>query len=151
MPDTQQIENSINYKFRDLGDGTFARVVSLDSASVSLTGPITVSNEVEIKNDSANPIPTEPLGIPTVSRNLVVTAASSQVNLTTTCKRLSIKAIGTNIRYRVGTGSLTASVTDHYISQDERLDIAVPLNGVIAAIRDTTGTTNGTLAITELG
>lgn len=151
MPDKQQIENSIPYKFKDLGDGTFARVVSLDSSTVSLTGPVTVSNEVEIKNDSGSPVPTEPLGIPTISRQLTVTSTSSSVNLTTTCKRISIRARSAPMRFVVGTGSQTATTTSHFIGQDERLDLAIPLNGVIAAIRDTAATSDGTLTISELG
>lgn len=151
MADIQQIENSVNYKFRDLGDGTYARVVSLDSSSVTLNGPVTVSNEVEIKNDSGNPVPTEPLGIPTVARQLSVTTASASVTLTSTCKRISIRARGCDMRYAVGIGSLTANAaTSHYIAQDERLDIAVPLGATIAAIRESAATVNGSLAITEL-
>ena len=33
MADSTQIENSINYKFKDLGDGTFARYVALEPGS----------------------------------------------------------------------------------------------------------------------
>lgn len=151
MADQTQIENSINYKFRDLGDGTYARVVSLDSSSLTLTGPITVANEVEIKNDSGNAGPIEPLGVPTVARQVSVTTTSASTNLTSTCKRISIRARFCDMRYEVGTGSLTANAsTSHYIAQDERLDIAVPLGSSIAVIRESAATVNGSLAITEL-
>jgi hypothetical protein len=55
------------------------------------------------------------------------------------------------MRYSVGNTEQTASATtSHYIAQDERLDIAVPLNANIAVIRESSATTNGSLAITEL-
>jgi hypothetical protein len=54
MADKQQIENSINYRFKDLGDGTFARVVAIDGELN--VGSISVG-EIEISNDSGNPIP----------------------------------------------------------------------------------------------
>jgi hypothetical protein len=151
MADIKQIENSINYKFRDLGDGTYARVVSLDSSNVTLTGPVTVANEVEIKNDSSNAIPMEPLGIPTVARQVSVTTTSANTALTGTCKRISIRARGCDMRYSVGNTAQTADAsTSHYIAQDERLDIAVPVNANIAVIRESAATANGSLAITEL-
>jgi hypothetical protein len=148
MADIKQIENSINYKFRDLGDGTYARVVSLDSSNVTLTGPVTVANEVEIKNDSNNAIPTEPLGVPTVARQVTVTTTSANTALTSTCKRISIRARGCDMRYSV-VGAADAT-TSHYIAQDERLDIAVIPGSSIAAIRESAATTNGSLEITEL-
>lgn len=42
-----------------LEDGTsaFALVTRLDGASVQITGPVTVSNEVEVKNDAGSPVP----------------------------------------------------------------------------------------------
>lgn len=37
--------------------GTSPIPVSLDSTNVTITGPVTVSSEVEVKNDSGNPLP----------------------------------------------------------------------------------------------
>jgi hypothetical protein len=55
------------------------------------------------------------------------------------------------MRYSVGNTAQTADAsTSHYIAQDERLDIAVPVNANIAVIRESAATANGSLAITEL-
>lgn len=94
----------------------------------------------------------DPLGVPTVARQLAVTATSASVTLTATCRRVSIRARGCDMRYVVGIGAQTANnATSHFIAQDERMDIAVPLGSTIAAIRDAAATANGSLAITELG
>lgn len=101
--------------------------------------------------DDTNRLPTEILGQPSVARQLAVTATSASATLTPTCRRISIRARGCDMRYVVGTGAQTASATaSHFIAQDERLDIAVPANAVIAAIRESAATVNGSLAITEL-
>ena len=100
---------------------------------------------------STNPLTVEILGIPSVARQLAVTNASATQALTSTCRRVSIRARGTDIRYVIGTGSPVANASNsHFLGQDERLDIAVPPNCVIAAIRESASTTNGSLAITEL-
>ncbi len=105
-----------------------------------------------ITNKPSDPVPTEPLGTPTVARQLSVTTASASVALTTTCKRVSIRARGCDMRYVVGVGAQTAnSTSSHFIAADERLDIAVPLGATIAAIRESAATVNGSLAISELG
>lgn len=54
MADLIQTTDSVRHKYRDLGDGTFAEVVSLDGGVT--IGNVTVSN-VEISNDAGNPIP----------------------------------------------------------------------------------------------
>ena len=96
-------------------------------------------------------VDTEPLGLPTIARQLAVTTTSSSVELTATCRRVSIKARGTDIRYAVGVGAQTANAsTSHFLESGERLDIAVPAGATIAAIRESASTTNGSLAITEL-
>ena len=95
---------------------------------------------------------TETLGVPTVPRQLPVTATSASMGLTATCRRVSIKARGCDMRYVVGVGAQTANAaTSHFIESGERLDIAVPAGATIAAIRETAATVNGSLAITELG
>ena len=90
----------------------------------------------------------EPLGIPGVARQLTATSSSANTALTTTISRISIRAVGADIRYRVGAGAQTATATSHFIANGERLDIAVPQNPNIAVLRN--GTTDGTLEVTEL-
>jgi hypothetical protein len=108
--------------------------------------------QLPLKSTVSGTLQTEPLGLHTVARQLAATATSASVALTTTCNRISIRARFCDMRYVVGTGSQTANATtSHFIAQDERLDIAVPLNAVIAVIRESTATVNGSLAITELG
>ena len=118
---------------------------------LATTATAIVSSEVEIKNDSGNAVPTEPLGVPTVARQVSVTTTSASTTLTSTCKRISIRARFCDMRYVVGTGSPTADAsTSHFLAQDERLDIAVPLGSSIAVIRESLAVSNGSLAITEL-
>lgn len=146
MPDTNARPGYIETLHKQLEDGSFVPVFALDGGSV------TIGAEVEIKNDSGSPVPTEPLGVPTVARQLDVTAASASVQLTAGCRRVSIKARGTDMRYVVGVGAQTADAsTSHFIESGERLDIAVPAGATIAAIRESASSTNGSLAITELG
>ena len=137
---------------KKLADGTYIPVFALDGGSVEITGPVTVSNEVEVKNDSGNAIPVEPLGVPGVARQISVTTSSVNTQLTAGVKRISIKARTCDMRYAVGSTSQTANATQsHFIEAGERLDIAVPSGGHIAVIRDSAATANGTLCITELG
>jgi hypothetical protein len=98
-----------------------------------------------------NPLKTETLGTPTVPRQLAITTTSASATLTASCRRISIRARGCDMRYVIGTGAQTANAgTSHFIAQDERLDLAVPAGATIAAIRETAATANGSLAITEL-
>ena len=90
----------------------------------------------------------EPLGIPGVARQLSAGSASTNTALTTTISRISIRAVGADIRYSIGATSQTATATSHFIANGERLDVAVPLNANIAVLRN--GTTDGTLEVTEL-
>lgn len=145
MADKIQIENSVPYKFRDLGDGTFARVMALDGG-VTISS-VTVS-DVEISNDVGNAIPTEPLGLPTLAWQVAVTATAATQTLTNSIKRISIKARGCDMRYSLtGTAS---STTSHYIEAGERLDLRVNPGTTISVVRDSAATINGSLAITEL-
>lgn len=93
----------------------------------------------------------EPLGIPTVARQLAATTASANTALTANISRISIRARGCDIRYAVGVGAQTANAsTSHFIANGERLDIAVPIGANIAVIRESGATVNGSLAVTEL-
>lgn len=178
-------------------------IIDPAQGSVVFDGEVTISSEVEIKNDAGSPVPasvsslplpsgaataakqdtlisavdgvegllstidadtgsidgklpalsggkvpTEPLGIPAVARQLSAGASSANTALTSTCRRISIKAIGADIRYAIGSTSQTASATTHFIGNGERLDLAVPATPNIAVIRN--GSTSGTLELTEL-
>lgn len=100
----------------------------------------------------AGTLETEPLGRPTVARQLAASTTSNSVALTSSCTRISIRARGADLRYVVGVGAQTANAsTSHFIGQDERLDIALLAGSTIAVIRDTAAAADGSLAITELG
>ena len=91
----------------------------------------------------------EILGVPSVARQLVAGSASSNTALTSTTQRISMRAVGADIRFSIGAGAQTANGnTSNFIANGERLDFAVPLGAQIAVIRD--GTVNGTLELTEL-
>ena len=92
----------------------------------------------------------EPLGQPSTAIRVSALATSSRVQLSAGIYRVSIKAVGADIRYSLGASAvLTASATtDHYISDGERLDIMVQPSFYIAAIR--LGSSNGVLEITQL-
>lgn len=99
----------------------------------------------------ASSVPVEPLGRPSTARQVTVTNATFNTQLTAGCRRISIKARTCDVRYSVGAEAQVASATQsHFIEAGERLDIAVPLNAHIAVIRDSAATANGTLCITEL-
>ena len=93
----------------------------------------------------------EPLGIPSVARQLTATATSASTTLTANISRISIRARSCDIRYVVGVGTQTANATtSHFIANGERLDIAVPFGASIGVIRESAATVNGSLAVTEL-
>ena len=102
---------------------------------------------VPVTSDGAS-FDVEPLGLPAVARQLSAGSTSANTALTSTCRRISIKAIGADIRYAIGSSSQTASATTHFIGNGERLDLAVPATPNIAVIRN--GSTDGTLELTEL-
>ena len=91
----------------------------------------------------------EILGEPGTARQLIAGSASSNTVLTSTTRRISMRAVGADIRFSIGAGAQTANGnTSNFIANGERLDFAVPLGAQIAVIRD--GTINGTLELTEL-
>ena len=91
----------------------------------------------------------ESLGEPSTARQLTAGSASSNTVLTSTTRRISIRAVGADIRFSIGAGAQTANGnTSNFIANGERLDFATPLGAQIAVIRD--GTVNGTLELTEL-
>ena len=90
----------------------------------------------------------EPLGVPGLARQLTATNTSANTALSANVYRISMRAVGADIRYQVGSGTQTATSSSHFIANGERLDFAVPPGGNIAVLRN--GTTNGTLEVTEL-
>ncbi len=91
----------------------------------------------------------EPLGAPGTARQLAAGASSTNTALSQNVFRVSIRAIGADIRFEIGAGTQTANATtSHFIGKNERLDFAVPSDANIAIIRD--GSTSGTLELTEL-
>ena len=91
----------------------------------------------------------EPLGAPGAARQLAAGSSSANTALSANVSRVSIRAVGADIRFEIGAGTQTASATtSHFIAKNERLDFAVPSNANIAIIRD--GSTSGTLELTEL-
>jgi hypothetical protein len=89
----------------------------------------------------------ETLGVPGLARQLAAGAASANTSLTATCNRVSLLAVGADIRYAVGSTTQTASATSHLLLANTRLDIALPLTANIAVQR--AGGTDGTLHVTE--
>ena len=88
------------------------------------------------------------LGQPVISRQLTAGASSSNTFLTPTCRRISIRATGGSVRYLIGIVNQTATSASHFIAQDERLDLRVPLNAQIAIIRG--GGSDAVLEVSEL-
>ena len=90
----------------------------------------------------------EPLGQAGLARQLTAGSTTSNTALTAGVFRISMRAVGADIRFSIGNGAQTATTSSHFIANGERLDFAVPGAANIAVLRD--GTTNGTLEVTEL-
>ena len=90
----------------------------------------------------------EPLGRVAGAHQLDAGSTSSNTVLTANVSRISMRAVGADIRYSIGDTVQTAASTSHFIANGERLDLAVPKNANIAVLRN--AGTNGTLEITEL-
>ena len=90
----------------------------------------------------------EPLGKPGLARQLAAGSTTSNTALTAGVFRISMRAVGADIRFSIGNGTQTATTSSHFIANGERLDFAVPGAANIAVLRN--GTTDGTLEVTEL-
>ena len=88
----------------------------------------------------------EPLGYPSVARQLAAGASSASVALTLTCSRVSLTANGADIRFTVNGSAATSS--SHFIASGTTKDFFLPSATTISAIR--AGSTSGVLEITEL-
>ena len=89
----------------------------------------------------------EILGEVGTAKQRSATTTSANIALTSTTRRVSIKAVGADMRYAFGGSTITATTTSHYIADGERLDFACP-EGSYIAVETISGT--GTLEITEL-
>lgn len=96
----------------------------------------------------AEKIASEPLGIPSVARQLPAGATSANTELTSTCRRISIHATGASIRYAVGNTSQTATGTSHYLAEGERVDLRLTSTPNIAVIR--AGAIDAVVELSEL-
>jgi hypothetical protein len=92
----------------------------------------------------------EPLGKPSVARQLAAGAATAVTALTVGCTRVSLYAAGADIRFEISnTSTQTADAsTSHFIASGERLDFRCEPGSYIARIRD--ASTDGVLEVTEL-
>ena len=118
------------------------------ASGVTISG-VTIGAEVEIANDSGNPVPVEPLSVPGVSRVITVGTGNTNTALTSGITRISIRAAGTNTFYRVGSGAQTATLSGHFIANGERLDIGVPSSAPNIAVICPSGA-SGVLYVSEL-
>jgi|TARA_B100000085_G_scaffold68079_1_gene60837 hypothetical protein len=92
----------------------------------------------------------EILGKPGVARQLSAGASSANTALSGGVYRISMRAVGADIRFAIGQGTQTANAaTSHFIADGERLDFSITHGANIAVIRD--ATTDGVLELTELG
>ena len=90
----------------------------------------------------------EPLGQAGLARQLTAGSTTSNTALTAGVFRISMRAVGADIRFSIGNGAQTATTSSHFIANGERLDFAVPGAANIAVLQN--GTTDGTLEVTEL-
>lgn len=111
----------------------------------ALADPVTGEPMGSIGSGAAGALSVNTLGRPTVARKIVTTPTSASVTLTTGVLRISMLAVGADIRYNLGAA---ASPTTHLIASGERLDIAVTSGAVLHAIQS--GAVAGTLEISEL-
>ena len=96
---------------------------------------------------------TEILGIPVAAHKLTATNSSQPLPLSSDVTRISIKSTTGAIRYSLtgpANDGLTASQASHYVGENERIDIAVPIGSTLYYIRDHAETANQTIEITEL-
>lgn len=91
----------------------------------------------------------EILGSPGVARQLTAGATSASTQLSVGVYRISMRAVGADVRFIIQEATGTANAaTSHFIADGERLDFAVPSGGYLCYIRD--ASTDGVLEVTEL-
>jgi hypothetical protein len=107
----------------------------LGSSSTTLTGPVTVSNEVEIKNDAGNPVPMAPN----------VTRGSGAIDANTT--RVTLATDGPDV-------AALSSIAGLAIPAHDFISLAYTsgnLTGVVYKTGGSNGVTVGTLALAYNG
>lgn len=75
-------------------------------------------------------------------------SANLSTALSVNCTRVSICAVGCDIRYQVGVGAQVATLTTHFIGERDTRDFVVQPGSHIAVIR--AGTVSGVLEVSEL-
>ncbi len=91
----------------------------------------------------------EILGCPAIAHQCTVGAASAYTQLSPNVYRISMRAVGADVRYKITPVAATASATtSHFIADGERLDLAVGSANYVSYIRD--ASTDGVLEVTEL-
>lgn len=150
-------------RFQDNLDGTYSEIIAGTFSADPPVGGATSALQ-ETGNASLDSIDdklpaallngrlvSEPLRELGVSRRSTTTNANQTVTLTTTCRAISLHARGVDCRIVIATGSPTANAsTSHFIAAGERIDVNVAANSVVAVIRDTDATSDGSLEISEL-
>lgn len=94
----------------------------------------------------------EMLGLPIEAHQLPAGALTANTALTNNGFRCTMRARGCDIRYEVtsGVGAVASSTTSHFIAENERLDILLPVDANIAVVRNSTATVSGTLELSIL-
>mgnify|MGYP003110944085 FL=1 len=82
------------------------------------------------------------------ARQLAAGASSANTALTAGISRVSMRAVGADIRFSIGTSAQTASASSHFIADGERLELRIPEGANIAVIRN--ASTSGVLELSEL-
>lgn len=138
-----EIVNSVSVsRYRSSNPGS----VTLDVVNAAWQAVNEGADSLEISIEEAK---LEILGTPGVSRQLAATGTAANTTLSATCRRISMRAVGANIRFLIGSSSQTAhGSTSHFIADGERLDFALPATPNISVIR--AGSTDGVLEVTEL-
>lgn len=82
------------------------------------------------------------------ARQLAAGASSANTALTAGVSRVSMRAVGADIRFSIGTSAQTASASSHFIADGERLELRIPEGANIAVKRN--ASTSGVLELSEL-
>lgn len=89
---------------------------------------------------------------PGTARASSTTTTSQRITLTATCRLVSLRQQTSDARYEIGTADAlpTATSSSHSLGTNERIDIEVPPNCVIAVLRDSAASADGVFNVTEL-
>lgn len=105
------------------------------------------SDTVSPKRDPVDVLPTIGSAL-----QLTVTTSSARQQLTAGCRRVSIVANGTAMRYALGDNTVIASGTaSHYIAAGERLEFLLDATQTYIAAIGANSAAGGTLEISEIG